>query len=300
MTTVRRSVGALIPLSWAYGVSCRARAERAALRACTTTRFAPRTVVGSPASRLRARIQRFSGGHANKGSSARRRTESCTLREKIGGPRSGQGSAAAFVAGLLFDGALGRRLRLQASVGNRLAALDRKPVGPVRQALLGPLHRCELVTQVLTQARVALVLVELAGLIAEVGVEVGQLAGVLRRQVGERLLDPRPLPLQERACSVGIHVYPVFPATAPTNAATSWASLPDTIPAGMVPLPRMRPVSIAFRTSAAGGLSWSRFGPTLPWVRAAARVWQLLQRSPKSWRPCSSAALSLMLLSPTL
>ena len=55
-----------------------------------------------------------------------------------------------------------------------------------------------------------------------------------------------------------------LPATAATYVATAVTSPPCTMPAGIVPLPRWRPFVTASSTSAAGGLSWSRFGPTLP------------------------------------
>src|SRR4051794_41859865 len=48
-------------------------------------------------------------------------------------------SAAALVAGLLLDGPLGRRVGLEAGVGNRLAALDPAPEPAPRPGLLGAL-----------------------------------------------------------------------------------------------------------------------------------------------------------------
>src|SRR5207302_10661168 len=75
-----------------------------------------------------------------------------------------------------------------------------------------------------------------------------------------------------------------LPATLPTNWATSCASLPSMIWAGIVPCPRQfcgslveagfwrQPLLIVRSTSEAGGFSVSRFGPTLPLVLPAASV----------------------------
>src|SRR5579884_112009 len=78
------------------------------------------------------------------------------------------------------------------------------------------------------------------------------------------------------------------PATAATKLATACASAPWMRPAGIVPYPRhdsglfaggfcRQPLTIVLSTREAGGFNWSRFGPTLPAVLAAARVWHTPQ-----------------------
>ena len=78
-----------------------------------------------------------------------------------------------------------------------------------------------------------------------------------------------------------------WPTATATNCATASASSPSTSPAAMLPLPFARPFSIASSTSALGGRSSSRFGPTRAVAFAAASVWQFLQRWLNSSRPCS-------------
>src|SRR5688500_11780580 len=57
------------------------------------------------------------------------------------------GSAPALVAGLLLDRALGPRDDFEPGVGDRFPALDRAPVGALRQPALGALHRFELLLE---------------------------------------------------------------------------------------------------------------------------------------------------------
>src|SRR5437764_5023223 len=63
-------------------------------------------------------------------------------------------------------------------------------------------------------------------------------------------------------------------------------------------LPRSRPCRMASSTSARGGLSLSRLGPTWPTALASASVWHCWQMRPNSSRPCSWAAVSLILACP--
>ena len=83
-------------------------------------------------------------------------------------------------------------------------------------------------------------------------------------------------------------------AATATNCATASASSPSTRSAAILPLPRARPFSIALSTSAFGGRSSSRFGPTLATASAAASVWQLRQCWPNSSRPCSCSGGELV------
>ena len=84
---------------------------------------------------------------------------------------------------------------------------------------------------------------------------------------------------------VGVGVAVFSPAT---NAATASISAADSEPlkAGIVPLP----FSTVVLTTAALGLRLSRFGPTLPFVPAAASVWQPPQLEVKTFLPSGAAA----------
>src|SRR5262249_35173901 len=94
---------------------------------------------------------------------------------------------------LFLHGPLGRRECLEPPVGDRLAAVDRQTVRPVREPLLGASDGRELTLQILDPARVELVLVEvLRVLVARLEALVAlERAGPLK--YGEALLDPRPL-----------------------------------------------------------------------------------------------------------
>src|SRR3954454_13771756 len=84
---------------------------------------------------------------------------------------------------------------------------------------------------------------------------------------------------------VGVAVAAAFsPAT---NAATASISAADSesLKAGIVPLP----FSTVVLTTAALGLRLSRFGPTLPFVPAAASVWQPPQLEVKTFLPSGAA-----------
>src|SRR5262249_50257537 len=72
------------------------------------------------------------------------------------------GSKPAVVALLLLGGSLGRWDDLEALVGDRLAALDGHPEGSGGESSLGPLHGLELTSELLGQALVELVGVEVA------------------------------------------------------------------------------------------------------------------------------------------
>src|SRR3954447_10679608 len=114
-------------------------------------------------------------------------------------------SAAALVPRLLLDGALRRRVGLEAGIGNRLATLHREPVRAVGQPLLGPLHRRELLAQAVGQAFVAFVLVQVGTGVPEVLVDVRELVVGLAREFGQRLLDPIALGLEQLARPFGLH-----------------------------------------------------------------------------------------------
>jgi hypothetical protein len=74
-----------------------------------------------------------------------------------------------------------------------------------------------------------------------------------------------------------------LPAASATNSATDLISFDESRPLkeGILPPPLITCVS----TVASSGFSWSRFGPTLPVVPAAARVWQLPQLVAKMLLP---------------
>src|SRR4051794_29895881 len=59
--------------------------------------------------------------------------------------------------------------------------------------------------------------------------------------------------------------------------------------AGIVPLPSP-PFLMALRTSDLSGFTWSRFGPTFPFVPASASVWQVPQFCWKSCLPWATSA----------
>jgi hypothetical protein len=71
------------------------------------------------------------------------------------------GAAALPERALLFDRPFSSRKRLEAVVRNRLAALDREPVGSRGQTLLGALQRGEPLAEVVREALVELVKVEI-------------------------------------------------------------------------------------------------------------------------------------------
>src|SRR5262249_31107623 len=58
-----------------------------------------------------------------------------------------------------------------------------------------------------------------------------------------------------------------------TNFATRVASVPLRIPGGIRPV-RRPPLAMALSTRVSDGLSWSRFGPAVPFVPTADNVWQ--------------------------
>ena len=96
---------------------------------------------------------------------------------------------------LLVGGALGRRQDLETFVRDRLSALDREAVGSGGKALLGSLDSGKLFAQIVFQAFVELVLVEIGCEICRVEL-VGRLAVVLARAPADRTRDPRALSRQ--------------------------------------------------------------------------------------------------------
>ena len=100
--------------------------------------------------------------------------------------------AAGFEARLLLGRALRPGNRLEAPVGDRLAALDGDAVGALLDPLLGPLDRLQVVLQPLDQRLVALVLEQLRARVGGVLVDVARARRRRRRgraQRGELLLD---------------------------------------------------------------------------------------------------------------
>jgi hypothetical protein len=84
-----------------------------------------------------------------------------------------------------------------------LAALDREPVRPGGEPRLGTLQSGELLAEVVRQALVELVLVQLRGEVSRIDV-VRRLAGVLVAETGERPLDTRSLGGKQFLCTLGI------------------------------------------------------------------------------------------------
>jgi hypothetical protein len=105
---------------------------------------------------------------------------------------------------LLVGGQFGRRERLETLVRNRLTTLDRKTVRAGGETFFGALDRGELLAEILLQALVELVLVEIGGQIRRV-ILVCRLAVVLTSAPSERPLDPFALGSKKLACPVGVH-----------------------------------------------------------------------------------------------
>src|SRR5437763_5025421 len=129
-------------------------------------------------------------------------------------------SAAVVVARLLLDRPLGPRDRLEAVVGNRLAALHRQAVGAEDQTLLGALDRGQLLAQAAGEPGVALLLEQLGAIVGHVLVGMGELLPGARSQLGQRLLEARALHGQQLGGALRVHGY-CRPATFETYAATS-------------------------------------------------------------------------------
>src|SRR3954471_7645791 len=112
------------------------------------------------------------------------------------------GGSSASQSLLFRDRSLGGRQRLEAAVGDRVAALHGQPVLPVGQPRLGPLDGGELVLEVLRATRVELLLIEvlraaILGLVA--------IAGRLRAELGDLPLDPLALGGEELVGAIGVH-----------------------------------------------------------------------------------------------
>src|SRR5262245_16871718 len=112
------------------------------------------------------------------------------------------GLEPAFVALLLLGGALGCWDDLEALVWDRLSALDGQPVGSRGESSLGPLHGLKLASELLGQALVELVGVEVAGLVARIDVVIA-VPGA--REVGERALDPLTVTGEKLPGALGVH-----------------------------------------------------------------------------------------------
>jgi hypothetical protein len=77
------------------------------------------------------------------------------------------------------------------------------PVGAGREASLGLLDRLQLGLEILADALVQLVLVEVGGEIARVRA-VARLPVVLMSRLRDRALQPRPFGAEQLACAVGV------------------------------------------------------------------------------------------------
>jgi len=120
---------------------------------------------------------------------------------------------------LLVDRPLGGRQRLEALVGDRLAALDREPVRSGRKAGLGPLEGRKLLAEIVLQAFGELVLLEVGAEVRRVEL-VRFLAVVLVLEPAERPFDALALGLEELTCPVGVHRAQLTARSASRNSAT--------------------------------------------------------------------------------
>ena len=111
---------------------------------------------------------------------------------------------AQLASALLFGGSLGGRDGFQTLVRDRLAALDRDPVGAGGQSLLGSLDRGELLAEVVRTSLVQLVLVEVGRQVRRI-LFIRQLTGVLVPEPRQRALDALALGGEKFACPLRIH-----------------------------------------------------------------------------------------------
>ena len=105
---------------------------------------------------------------------------------------------------LFLDGPLGRGQGLEATIRDRLAALDGEAVRSGGETRFGALERGEVFTQVVRETLVELVLVEIGSLIPGI-VRVRRVSGVLVGALREQTLDPRALGGQQLTCPLRIH-----------------------------------------------------------------------------------------------
>jgi dienelactone hydrolase len=108
-------------------------------------------------------------------------------------------------ARLLFGRPFGRRMRLEALVGDRLAAFYRDAVRPARKTLLGSLNGGELGRELVAKARRKLIVVELRPLVAQVLVSRRQFRVIGMCLAGQRSLDSLALAPKQVACAVTVH-----------------------------------------------------------------------------------------------
>ena len=89
----------------------------------------------------------------------------------------------------------------------------------------------------------------------------------------------------------------LVPATVETYLATDWIWVLDSVlPKAGIPPP---PLVTWWTTSASDGLSWSRFGPTVPVDPAAASVWQVAQVLENTFMPALRLTAVALLFEPT-
>ncbi|MDQ3866921.1 MAG: hypothetical protein M3304_08855, partial [Actinomycetota bacterium] len=120
------------------------------------------------------------------------------------------GTAATPSPRLLLDRPLGRRLGLEALVGDRKAAFDGQAIRTGGQPLLGTLDRSQLVAKVVEAAGAKLVLVKIGGLVGEVLIAVRELAVFSSlAELGELALDARSLRREELPSTSNVHTSPL-------------------------------------------------------------------------------------------
>src|SRR5215210_1404907 len=144
---------------------------------------------GSPS----AATSRYSGSTISGWSRGCRPSSSTTCWSRRGSPEDR----------LLVDLAVGPGERLQALVGDRVAADHRDAVGALLEPRFGALDRLERPLEVLAQALVGLILLEVLRLIAAV---LGRVRRLGTTEAGQLPLDPRPLLGEPRACAFRVHV----------------------------------------------------------------------------------------------
>jgi hypothetical protein len=112
---------------------------------------------------------------------------------------------------LLGNCPLGSRDYLEPLVGDRLTALDGQPVASAPQAVLGPLERLKLASQLVDAADINALLVEVRCVVGKVGAR--ELVDRLEAQARELVHDSLPLRLEQLTCSSVIHEDPLIGGT---------------------------------------------------------------------------------------
>jgi ketosteroid isomerase-like protein len=166
-------------------------------------------LVHQRAGRNRAECQsRCPSPRSSRSATASRPGWRCTRTGTRPSKRPGYGSSPLLgaAAGLLVDGAVGRRQGLESLVGDLLAADDRDPVGTGGETRLGALDGGELLLVILGEACVPLILIQaLVALVTRLDSIIG-LFGLLGLDAGDRLLDSSSFGRKQFARTLRFHV----------------------------------------------------------------------------------------------